>query len=76
MKPGARLFIVEMVICDPADPATSLSAVLMDMVMLHAFTGQERDFFQFERLLDAADLAIIATTPLHRPYQLIEAQVR
>jgi O-methyltransferase domain len=76
MAPGARLFIVEMVIADPADPGTSLSAVLMDMVMLHAFTGQERDLVQFERLLDAADLVITTTTPLHRPYQLIEARAR
>lgn len=74
MKPGARLFIVEMVIADPADPATSMSAVLMDMGMLTAFTGQERDMIGFEALLSAADLTVVATTPLHRPYQLIEVQ--
>jgi hypothetical protein len=74
MKPGARLFIVEMVIADPADPATSMSAVLMDIGMLTAFTGQERDTIGFEALFSAADLTVVATTPLHRPYQLIEVQ--
>jgi hypothetical protein len=74
MKPGARLFIVEMVIADPGDPATSLSAVLMDITMLGAFTGKERDMLEFETLLREAELDVVAATPLHRPYRVIEAQ--
>jgi hypothetical protein len=76
MKPSARLFVVEMVIADPGDPATSMSAVLMDIAMLGAFTGKERDIHEFENLLRAADLDIVATTPLHQPYRVIEARVR
>jgi hypothetical protein len=76
MKPGARVFIVEMVIADPADPTTSMSAVLMDVAMLGAFTGKERDIPEFETLLRAADLDIVTTSSIHRPYRVIEARAR
>jgi hypothetical protein len=46
----------------------------MDMAMLFAFTGRERDPSEFEKLLRAADLAIVRTSALHHPYHLIEAQ--
>jgi len=71
MNPGARLFIVEMTF---TDEATSMSAALMDVGMIFGFTGRERDLTEFEKLLRAADLAIVRTSILHHPYQLIEAQ--
>jgi hypothetical protein len=71
MNPGARLFIVEMAF---TDQAASISAALMDMAMLFAFTGRERDLTEFEKLLRAAGLAIVSTSTLHHPYHLIEAQ--
>jgi hypothetical protein len=71
MNPGARLFIVEMTF---TDEATSMSAALMDVAMLFGYTGRERDLTEFEKLLRAADLAIVKTSTLHHPYQLIEAQ--
>lgn len=74
MKPNARLFVLEMVISDHVDAPISLSAVLMDVLMLNVFNGRERDLIEFETLLHDAGLAIVATTPLHHPYQLIEAQ--
>ena len=71
MNPGARLFITEMVF---TDQAASLSAALMDVGMLFAFSGQERELAEFEKLLRAADMAIARTLTLHEPYHLIEAQ--
>jgi hypothetical protein len=71
MNPGARLFIVEMIF---TDQATSMSAALMDVAMLFGFTGRERDLNEFEKLLQAAGLANMRTSTLHRPYHLIEAQ--
>jgi hypothetical protein len=71
MNPGARLFIVEMTF---TDEATSMSAALMDIAMLFAYTGRERDLTEFEKLLRAADLTIVSTSTLHHPYHLIEAR--
>jgi O-methyltransferase domain len=71
MHPGARLFIVEMML---ADQANSVSAALMDIAMLSDFSGRERDLDEYEKLLRAADLAIVKTSPLHHPYHLIEAR--
>lgn len=73
MNPGARLFVVEMIV---GDNDSSTHAALLDMVMLTIVPGLEREMAEFERLLDAADLAVVRTAPLHRPYQLIEAQAR
>ncbi len=68
MNPGARLIIVEMM----ADTGT-LEASLMDIAMMFAFTGQERDERHFESLLSAAGLRTSRTVGLHHPYRLIEA---
>lgn len=73
MKPGARLFVVEMVITERDVP---VNAALLDMVMLFSLTGQERELAEYEKLLNAADLRIAKTTALHQPYQLIEARPR
>lgn len=68
MTQSSRLVIIEMT----TDTGT-LEASLMDVAMMFAFTGQERDERHFERLLTAAGLTISRTQPLHRPYVLIEA---
>ena len=72
MKPGARLFVVEMAIT----ATTSMSATLMDMGMLTGFTGQERELAHFAKLLQAAGLEIGQAVELHRPYYLIEARAQ
>ncbi|HEY6574350.1 MAG TPA: methyltransferase [Mycobacterium sp.] len=72
MKPGARLFIVEMAIT----ATTSISATLMDLGMLAAFTGQERELPHFTNLLHSARLEIGRAVELHRPYYLIEAHAQ
>jgi len=69
MTPKSRLVIVEM----SADAGT-LEASLMDVAMMFAFTGQERDERHFESLLTAAGLTISRTQQLHQPYLLIEAK--
>ncbi len=69
IKPGGRIFIVEMVITT----ATPLSATLMDMAMLAAFTGQERELPQFEMLIKSAGFAMGDVVSLHPPFHLIEA---
>ncbi|MFI7121998.1 methyltransferase [Amycolatopsis sp. NPDC049868] len=71
MRPGARLFIVEMLI---SDTGASTGAALMDMAMLFATTGQERDLTQFDTLLTAAGLRRTQATPLLSPYVLLEAE--
>lgn len=68
MRPGARLMIVEMTV-----DQNQLTAALMDVAMMFAFSGREREMGEFERLLQAADLKISCVTPLHPPYHLIEA---
>jgi hypothetical protein len=68
MNPGARVIIVEMT----ADTAT-LEASLMDVAMMFAFTGQEREQHHFESLVSAAGLRTSRTLQLHRPYLMIEA---
>lgn len=71
MNPGARLFIVEMTV---TNHATSIRAALMDIAMLFGLGGREREIKEYENLLRAADLAVVRTSALHRPYHLIEAQ--
>ncbi|GBG38742.1 methyltransferase [Mycobacterium montefiorense] len=68
MKPGARLMIAEMTIAQNLP-----SAALMDIAMMFAFSGRERETGEFEQLLKAADLKMIRDTPLQPPYHLIEA---
>ncbi|WP_329375642.1 methyltransferase [Streptomyces sp. NBC_01483] len=70
MRPGARLFIIEMLV---SDSGASSAAALMDMAMLFATTGQERDLPQFDTLLTAAGLRRTQAVPLRSPYYLIEA---
>jgi O-methyltransferase domain len=71
MNPGARLFIVEMVI---DESGTDVGATMMDMGMLCCFTGQERSRAQFEALLGDAGLRFLGARSIGSPYQLIEAE--
>ena len=69
MTPGARLVIVEMTVAQNA-----VSAALMDLAMMFAFSGREREVAEFERLLGSAGLEAGRVIPLHPPYQLLEAR--
>ena len=68
MQPGARVVIVEMIVSHD-----SIGAALMDVGMMTCFTGREREEDEFTHLLEAAELKVDRTTPLHPPYRLIEA---
>jgi hypothetical protein len=68
MNPGARLFVVEMAIT-----GAPMGAAMLDMVMLFATTGKERDLSEYEALLTGAGFRTVATAPIHRPYFVLEA---
>lgn len=68
MRPAARLIIVEM-----AADETALEAALMDVAMLCAYTGQERNESQYDSLLTKAGLRTARVRRLHQPYFLLEA---
>ena len=69
MPAGARCYIAEMVLTENAPEG----AALMDIAMMAAMTGQERDQAQFDTLLDHAGLRRTRVTDLAPPYALIEA---
>lgn len=69
MAPGGRVVIVEMTVGQ-----NNLGAILLDLAMMSNFTGREREPSEFDRLLQSADLRVERITPLHPPYQLIEAR--
>jgi O-methyltransferase domain/Dimerisation domain len=73
MRPGARLYIVEMA-ADGGNVPSALAT--MDIAMMFANHGQERELGQFAELLGHAGLSMTRVTTLTRPYHLIEAQVR
>lgn len=68
MNPGARLFIVEMVV---EDNAASMDAALMDMVMLCYLTGQELDLPHFNSLIAEAGLRTVDVRALRGSYRVI-----
>lgn len=70
MRPGGRLYVVEMVISD-VDP--SPSAALLDLAMMVVTAGQERTRRQYEELLEQAGLQVRQVLPLTELYHLIEA---
>jgi SAM-dependent methyltransferase len=72
MRPGARLVIVEMAV---ATSGATASAALMDMAMLFALNGQERELPQFEELLRRAGLRSTRVIAIRSPYYVIEAEV-
>ncbi|MET0703550.1 MAG: methyltransferase [Mycobacterium sp.] len=68
MNPGARLIVVEMAV-DEASP----EATLMDVAMLFAFTGQEREEAHLHALLASSGMRLFCTERLHKPYLMMEA---
>ena len=70
MARGARLHIVEM-LADHDRTPTGLA--YMDLGMLIAFGGQERDLPAFDALLDRAGMRRTGLTSLQTPYAVIEA---
>jgi hypothetical protein len=70
MNPGARLFVVEMVV---EGNAASLDAALVDMVMLSSLTGQERDLPHFQSLINQAGPRTVGVKALRGSYRVIEA---
>lgn len=73
LRPGGRVCVVEMII-SPTEPA--LGAALLDLAMLNATNGQERELAEYTALLDAAGLAVARVVPVSEPYRLIEAVAR
>jgi hypothetical protein len=54
--------------------APAPGAALMDMAMLFATTGQERELSRFQALLTDAKLRPTRVVDLQPPYHLIEAE--
>jgi hypothetical protein len=71
MNPGARLYIVEMVV---SGTSASLGAVLLDMAMLFAHGGKEREISELDELVKAAGLRTARVTPIQNPYHVIEVE--
>jgi hypothetical protein len=65
--------VVEMVI-SPTEPV--LGAALLDLAMLNATNGQERELAEYTALLESAGLAVARVVPVSEPYRLIEAVAR
>jgi hypothetical protein len=70
LRPGGRLFIVEMVIPDDGRPSP---AQLMDLNMMVLLTGRERTAGEYGALLASAGLRLHALHETHSPFQIIEA---
>ena len=70
MAPGARLWLVEMVM-QPGDAYDR--AKLMDLHMLVIFGAQERTEAEYRALLEAAGFAGVAVHPTETPYSVVEA---
>ena len=70
MAPGARLWLVEMVV-QPGDAYDR--AKLMDLHMLVLFGAQERTEAEYRALLEAAGFAWGAVYPTEMPFRVIEA---
>jgi len=74
MDPTARLAIIELLLpqrMTPSDP--TLSAALLDLIMLAYAGGRERTEAEFTQLLDQARLRLVGTTPLAAGPHVLEA---
>jgi hypothetical protein len=74
MDQAARLAIIELLLPErmtPSDP--TLSAALLDLVMLAYAGGRERTEAEFRQLLDQARLRLVGTTPLAAGPHVLEA---
>ena len=70
MAPGARVWLVEMVI-QPGDAYDR--AKLLDLLMLVMFGAQERTEAEYRALLEAAGFDWVAVHPTDTPYSVVEA---
>ena len=70
MVPGARIWLVEMVI-QPGDNYER--AKLLDLLMLVLFGAQERTAAEYRGLLEAAGFDRFAVHPTGTPYSVVEA---
>lgn len=70
MAPGARIWLVELVI-EPGDAYDR--AKLLDLLMLVAFGAQERTGAEYRALLEGAGFARVAVHPTGTPYSVVEA---
>ncbi len=74
MGDAARLVIIELILPERMTPsAPTLSAALLDLIMLAYAGGRERTQAEFTQLLDQASLRLESTTPLPAGPHLIEA---
>ncbi|GLE52203.1 methyltransferase [Mycobacterium montefiorense] len=69
MNPGAKLFIVEMLL---ENDSATIDAALMDLVMLFGLGGKERGMSEFEDLFEQAGMRVSSVKPLHGGYHVIE----
>jgi SAM-dependent methyltransferase len=72
LRPGGRLFVLEMVIEEFG--GTPLP-ILQDVNMLVLFGGRERTLSEFGSLLEKAGLRLVRATPTSTPLQVIEAEL-
>jgi hypothetical protein len=74
MDDASRLVIVELVLPEHMTPsAPTLSAALLDLIMLAYAGGRERTEAEFTRLFDQAGLGLATTTALKTGPRLLEA---
>ena len=69
MNPGGRILVAEQVLGpSTADPLGKI----LDLVLVVASPGHEREESEFRKLFIDAGLAMISIIPTHSPYKLIE----
>ena len=74
MDGAARLAIIELLLPERMTPGgPTLSAALLDLIMLAYAGGRERTEAEFTQLLDEAGLRLMSTTPLAAGPHVLEA---
>jgi len=74
MDESARLAIIEVLLPERMTPSgPTLSAALLDLIMLAYAGGRERTEAEFTQLLDRAGLRLVSTTPLAAGPHVLEA---
>jgi hypothetical protein len=69
MNPDGRILIAEQVLGPgAADPLGKI----LDLVLVVASPGQEREESDFRKLFTAANLVLTRIIPTHSPYKIIE----
>lgn len=72
MAPGSKLLLLESVFPSEAQPA--ISHIIMDLVMLAIYGGQERTQAEYEQLLERAGLRLTRTVPVSPSITILEAE--